>query len=213
MRYILLSFFIISSSAFSKRPENEIPEYGGQHQSSLSRDPENSKDATDKAWKFLQKGDLDTTIKRFNQAWLLDGKNHEAYWGFGIICGKRAIKGENPEENFKKSIEYLNKSIGMALHPSVNLLTDLGVSTLNYGGYLDEHGKKEASKNKLKDADQVFSKAAKIDSSYPSLYEHWSYTLFHLCDYSGAKNKKDAATALGVKFPPEYTRELLEKGK
>ncbi|WP_295666933.1 tetratricopeptide repeat protein [uncultured Mucilaginibacter sp.] len=36
---------------------------------------------------YLAKGDMETAMKRFNQAWLLDPKNENAYWGFGAIYG------------------------------------------------------------------------------------------------------------------------------
>jgi len=30
---------------------------------------------------YLARGDMETAMKRFNQAWLLDPKNENAYWG------------------------------------------------------------------------------------------------------------------------------------
>jgi len=33
----------------------------------------------------LQKGDVRTAMYRFNQAWLLDPKNENDYWGFGAV--------------------------------------------------------------------------------------------------------------------------------
>ena len=57
----------------------------------------------DKAWGHFYKGDLETSMKRFNQAWLLDSLNADVYWGFGNLLGK---KGE-----FKTSISYFEKSL------------------------------------------------------------------------------------------------------
>jgi len=36
---------------------------------------------------YLARGDMETAMRRFNQAWLLDPKNENAYWGFGAIYG------------------------------------------------------------------------------------------------------------------------------
>ncbi|HEY8784333.1 tetratricopeptide repeat protein [Flavobacterium sp. UBA6046] len=36
---------------------------------------------------YLSKGDMVTAMKRFNQAWLLDPKNENVYWGYGAIYG------------------------------------------------------------------------------------------------------------------------------
>ena len=62
-----------------------------------------SKYYVSKGWEYFYKDDNETSIKRFNQAWLLDNKNSQVYWGFGNILGK---KGE-----FEKSIRFLLKSI------------------------------------------------------------------------------------------------------
>ena len=57
------------------------------------------------AWEYFYKNDNDNALKRFNQAWLLDNKNSEVYWGFGNIMGKK--------NDFEKSVKYLQKSIQM----------------------------------------------------------------------------------------------------
>jgi tetratricopeptide (TPR) repeat protein len=62
-----------------------------------------SKFYVSKGWEYFYNNDNETSIKRFNQAWLIDNKNSEVYWGFGNILGK---KGE-----FEKSIKFLQKSI------------------------------------------------------------------------------------------------------
>lgn len=41
-------------------------------------------------WKYFYENNLDTSMKRFNQAWLLSPNSYEIYWGFGNII---AIKG------------------------------------------------------------------------------------------------------------------------
>jgi tetratricopeptide (TPR) repeat protein len=54
-------------------------------------------------WDYFNKNDLETSMKRFNQAWLLDSLNADSYWGFGNLLGR---KGE-----FKASTPYLEKSL------------------------------------------------------------------------------------------------------
>lgn len=56
-----------------------------------------------KAWEYFYKDENDTSMKRFNQAWLLDKTNPQIYWGFGNLLGK--------QKEFEKSIKYLKKSI------------------------------------------------------------------------------------------------------
>jgi len=56
---------------------------------------------------FLQKGDLEMAMRRFNQAWLLDSNNPDVYIGFGDVLTKQGNEKEAAEmyskaENLKK---------------------------------------------------------------------------------------------------------------
>jgi tetratricopeptide (TPR) repeat protein len=42
-----------------------------------------------RAWEYYNKADYETSMKRFNQAWLLDSFNADIYWGFGCLVGKK----------------------------------------------------------------------------------------------------------------------------
>src|SRR5574337_372704 len=46
-----------------------------------------SKKYSDFGWYYFQKGILDTSMFRFNQAWLLDTTNANLYWGFAALTG------------------------------------------------------------------------------------------------------------------------------
>lgn len=64
-----------------------------------------SKFYTEKGWGYFYKNDFETSMKRFNQAWLLDTLNADTYWGLGNILGIR--------QQFKESIPLLEKSISL----------------------------------------------------------------------------------------------------
>jgi tetratricopeptide (TPR) repeat protein len=76
-----------------------------------------------RGWQYLQSGDDDTAMRRFNQAWLLDSTNGVALWGMAAVeanAGKfdeslklfaEAEKSQSDVLNF--SVDYA-KSIGMA---------------------------------------------------------------------------------------------------
>jgi tetratricopeptide (TPR) repeat protein len=64
---------------------------------------EASKYYVSKGWEYFYKDDNDTSMKRFNQAWLLDKTNPQVYWGFGNLLGRK--------NEFENSIKYLEKSI------------------------------------------------------------------------------------------------------
>ncbi|GEM_PF-7106521 len=42
-----------------------------------------------RGWDCLDRKDFGIAMKRFNQAWLLDDKNAQAYWGMGAVLGKK----------------------------------------------------------------------------------------------------------------------------
>jgi tetratricopeptide (TPR) repeat protein len=57
----------------------------------------------DLGWSYFYKNDLETSMKRFNQAWLLDSLNADVYWGFGNLLGRN--------NEVEASIPYFEKSI------------------------------------------------------------------------------------------------------
>lgn len=56
-------------------------------------------------WDYMYKGDLDTAMKRYNQAWLLDKDNPSVYCSFGWLLGK---KGETD-----KAVMFFERAIKM----------------------------------------------------------------------------------------------------
>lgn len=60
-------------------------------------------------WNYVEKNDRDTATKRFNQAWLLDSLNSDAYWGLGIIQGSKQLY-EDAEKLFQKSLSLNAKN-------------------------------------------------------------------------------------------------------
>jgi tetratricopeptide (TPR) repeat protein len=67
-----------------------------------------AKDVVSRAWDFFNKGDQESAMKRFNQAWLLDSLNADVYWGFGNLLG---IQGK-----FQESLTFFDRSL--KLNPS-----------------------------------------------------------------------------------------------
>ena len=55
------------------------------------------------AWGYFYKNEPETSMKRFNQAWLLDKENAQVYWGFGNLVGMK--------HELKQSISLFEKSI------------------------------------------------------------------------------------------------------
>jgi len=87
-------------------PINELPMFGGFEKNAAQREADEtfvamalSRSDGDRivaaeqfaqmGWNFYYRGDKAKAIKRFNQAWLLDGDNQHALWGFAVIARER----------------------------------------------------------------------------------------------------------------------------
>lgn len=60
---------------------------------------------TQVGWGLFYDKQLDSAIKRFNQAWLLDSTNAEPYWGFASTLGMK--------QQFKSSISLFKRYLTM----------------------------------------------------------------------------------------------------
>ncbi len=130
IKYFILIVAILCIPCFvcaKDRPINELPMYGGKHNPSVEQNKNFSKSAADLGWKYYYKNDLDTAVKRFNQAWMLDRDSIDALWGFGLIMGRRASE-EMPEHNLKESIRFLAMAAEKAPQ-NVRILVDLAFLT------------------------------------------------------------------------------------
>ncbi|MCP3933366.1 MAG: tetratricopeptide repeat protein [Bacteroidetes bacterium] len=204
---ILLQLIFSGVSFADDRPSNEIPMYGGEDKSHISPDKNWSKGVAQLGWQYFEKGDYDTAIKRFNQAWMLDNNNREALWGFGVIMGQRATQ-EEPLKNLTESIRYLNMSNSIGPENKL-LLADLALSYTNLGATLKEENK-NYSKAFAK-ADVLYEKIISMPPEIPIIYSNWSYLEFYKGNYFRAKELLSHAIKLGFKPDPEYEKELNEK--
>ena len=210
-KLILITMLVfLCNGAYAERPINEIPMYGGQHDPEVEPNKEHSKSAAKVGWKYYYEGDIDTAIKRFNQAWMFDRKSVDAFWGFGLIMGQRAQK-EDTESNLSESIKFLEKADELSKN-NPRIIVDLAFSETLLGAFLKESKQSEFQKHFSK-ARILFQKAEKIDKDYPLIYSNWSILEFYEGNYSEAESKLNIAKRLGFKPSPDYEKDLEEKLK
>src|SRR5690606_35085006 len=99
------------------------------------------------------KNDLETSMKRFNQAWLLDSLNADVYWGFGNLLGR--------QNQFQASIPYFEKSLKLKPNNS-RVYESLATSY----GHLFETTQKSATLNQ---AIEALKKANTLDRNNPRI--------------------------------------------
>lgn len=119
----------------------------------------------EKAWGYFYDYDTETSMKRFNQAWLLDKNNADVYWGFGNLMGMKT--------EFKKSVSLLKKSIKLNSHnPKVYESISTSYSQLFYETknkpYLD------STIVNLKNAIKFDTKNAKYYGSLAGAYSYYT---------------------------------------
>ena len=206
---LLAVVFITTSALADERPMNEMPMYGGQHNPDVEPNTAHSADAAKLGWKYLDQGDDATAIKRFNQAWMFNRKNAEAFWGFGIVMGRRAA-GRDAEANLNASIKYIQMANDIDPNNG-KIIGDLAFSHALLGKELSSKGT-DASEQYTK-AESLFREAYRLEPKHPPIVANWAALNVYAGNYPEAKKLLDEAIDLGYKPDPEDVREIWDKVK
>lgn len=190
------------------RPTNELPMYGGKHNPSVEQNKGFSDKAAKLAWQYYYRDDLDTAIKRFNQAWMFDRDSIDALWGFGLIMGRRASE-ELPEYHLKESIRFLDMAYKKSPE-NARIIVDLAMSHTYFAQYLNSKGNASAQ-DEFSKANNLYDAAAKRDNKYPLLYANWSVLEFYMGNYIKAKERLAQAEKLGFQPDPAYVKDIESK--
>ena len=196
---------------------NNLPMYGGREKTPEKKKSDmvfieaaikeygNRQKACDQyvklGWQYFAKGDYNTAMKRFNQAWLLDQKNGGIYWGLGAATSKAQM--------FDESIKMFKTA---SSHDPQNprLMVDFGHAYIGKAEKNAKNAKERVSYNTL--ATDLFKKAVAIDPKLEPAYFNWSVALYNLGDYKQAWQRLDQAKQLGGKsIDPDFLQELKTK--
>lgn len=207
---LLILLCLPAALAFG-RPINELPMYGGKHDPQVRQNSLFSKDAAQTGWRYFYQGDYDTAIKRFNQAWMFDRENAEAYWGFGLIMGQRASQ-EEPKNNLKESIRFLEMAVSKDAENG-KIIGDLAFSHTLLGYFYRSQMKSESKAiEHFETAGPLFEKAFSLAPEYPPIIANWAFFYFYTGDIDLARSKVTEAEKLGYRFSPDFLRALNDSG-
>jgi tetratricopeptide (TPR) repeat protein len=130
---------------------------------------------------YLYRSDPETAMKRFNQAWLLNPKNENAYWGYAAV-----YFSFNDMIEAKKQLDK-----GLSINPnSANILTD--EATLCMSAYMGNGSKEELNK-----AITLFKQSYKIDPTNQSTLFKLSTVYYYTKDCVNALKYYDECMKLG----------------
>ncbi len=147
---------------------------------------------------YLYKGDFATAMKRFNQAWLLNHQNEDAYWGFAAVYFSF--------NDYNAAMAQLNK--GLLLNPkSSKILTDKATI---YTVYYTRDGKVE----NLETAIRLFNESYQIDPHNANTLFKLSVAYFYKGDCKNARRfLKEHNDAGGKAATKEYAEALAQQCK
>ena len=199
-----------------------IPMYGGVRKNSqqLSADKEfikaavaaegtrgkASKRMIDKGWQAIYSGDSSTAMRRFNQAWLLDNDNGEAFNGFGVL-----VSGAGDPV---RGLSYFKTSYKLSPNDP-RIVSDYGYAIALKGRTSLIAGDKKVATAILQEAEDLFIKASALKPPYNPLYAYWAQLKFFNGDVNGALQMVEKAQQLGAgqSLPPGFAEMLYQESK
>ena len=215
----LLVVVVVGCMARTERPLNELPMYGGNWKgSAVEQDKKYSETAVRCGWDYFYAEKNNEAIKQFNIAWTYNTNNASAYWGFGLVMGKRAEVAKTYKTSaycIREAIKHLSKALELdAENPKI--MVDLAVAYTGLGSFKKESGKDGEGEAFLR-ANEMLEKAQRIAPDYPLLWINWAYLKYYQGDFALAEEYLIKAKEMGVSVSENFEKDLKgaadEKGE
>ncbi|MCL5269481.1 MAG: hypothetical protein M1457_02755 [bacterium] len=151
-------------------------------------------------WANCRRNDFAGAILRFNQAWLLDPKNPQAYWGFGAVL--------QHESKLDKALEMVEKAYELA-PDDIRLMGDLAYAYARKARDLRDPILKEEYFDK---SARLFERALRLAPENGRLYVQMAMMHYLRMQYDEAWRKLHEARRLGEKdIDPYFVQALARK--
>jgi Flp pilus assembly protein TadD len=164
-----------------------------------------SRALSDQGWASVRKGMFDVAMRRFNEAWLLNPKNYQAFWGFGAVLSEQG--------KLTAALEQLETARELVDDPRqrVLLLADLGTVHSVYGARLPAEKQLERAQHFVV-ANNRFAESLEIDPDNARSWRDWAISLYEQERYSEAWVKAKRAMELKAQpFPTNFLENLKTK--
>ena len=152
-------------------------------------------------FQFYGQDDLAMAMKRFNQAWLLNPRNPEVYWGFGSVLHDQ---GKNCEARkmMEKALSYDYYITG--LYPdAARIYTLCSVS--------DKALSAETKKQYYQKSQKLYEEAVLLDSNTAYVYASWATAFYWKGQYAQAWEKVEKQREFGGEPDAKFLDLLQEK--
>jgi Tfp pilus assembly protein PilF len=155
----------------------------------------------DQGVRYYKADNYAAAMRRFNQAWLLNPKNPDAFWGFAMVFHD---EGNNCEaKNWIDRALALNLSKPIALADAGRIYTLCAVSNQS----LDLSTKNQ----QFSTSEELYKKATSISPNNDYVYGSWATAYYWRGDYARAWEMVAKARALGFTFPGQFINLLRQK--
>ncbi|HSF57493.1 MAG TPA: hypothetical protein VLD83_05440 [Candidatus Binatia bacterium] len=160
---------------------------------------------SEQGWENVRKGMLDLAMRRFNEAWLLNPKNYQAFWGFGAVLSEQG--------KLTAALDQLETARELIDDPKqkVLLLADLGTVHSVYGVRLPAEKQLDRAQHFVI-ANNRFAESLEIDPNSARSWRDWAISLYEQERYSEAWLRAKRAIELKAQpFPPNFLENLKKK--
>jgi tetratricopeptide (TPR) repeat protein len=148
-------------------------------------------------WEFLQRGNLDAAMVRFNQSWLVNSKNGNSFWGMAIVLASAG--------KLEDSLKIMNEAEVLMAGDSIFAVDQAKIIGLA-GAQL---GKPALTADAMSRFEKIFAK----DPKNAINLQNWAITLFYGEKHADAWAKIKLAEATGKKddIDPNFIEALSGK--
>jgi len=154
----------------------------------------------DQGVRYYKADNYAAAMRRFNQAWLLNPKNPDAFWGFAMVFHD---EGNNCEaKNWIDRALALNLSKPIALADAGRIYTLCAVSNQS----LDLSTKNQH----FSTSEELYKKASSISPNNDYVYGSWATAYYWRGDYARAWDAVAKARTLGFTFPGQFINLLRQ---
>ena len=155
----------------------------------------------DQGFRFYYQDDLTRAMRCFNQAWLLDPKNPEVYWGFGSIL--------HDQEKMCEAMTHFETAVsaGRYIH---GLYPDAG-RVISLCGVQNIYLTPETRQNFYNRSDALYTEAVEKDQNKGYVYASWASAYYWRENYVLAWAMVKRAREAGGQIPPQFLSMLRSK--
>lgn len=164
-----------------------------------------SRALSEQGWANVRKGMFEVAMRRFNEAWLLNAKNYQAFWGFGAVLSEQG--------KLTAAIEQLETARDLVDDPKqkVLLLCDLGTVHSVYAVRLPAEKQLDRAQHFVI-ANNRFAESLEIDPNNGRAWRDWAISLYEQERYSEAWLRAKRAMELRAQpFPADFLESLKKR--